>query len=443
MRVAHLTASPFFGGPERQMLGLARSLPSAVTSVFLSFPERGLCQPFLHELHRHGFAAEALVHNVPHVAATVRELRARLRQHRIDLLFCHGYKADLLGLRAARQLEIPVVSVSRGWTGATWKVHLYEACDRLALGWMDRVVCVSEGQARKVRAAGVPDHKLRVIRNAIETDRFGEPDGPGRAFLNSFFAQPRKYLIGAAGRFSPEKGFRHMVDAAADVVRHHPEAGFLLFGNGPLETALAAQIDRLGLQGRFVLAGFRADLDRWLPNFDLFVLPSYTEGLPNVVLEACAARVSVVATAVGGTPEVIVDGETGYLVPAGQTLPLAQRISELLADDRLRDTLATSGYFRVRDLFTFEVQAREYMRLFEEFVDTKHQALPPPHRVVAVISDRFCEASLIVPTIWPRCVGSRGRWRFAWRAVARKRLAWRLGRHTGRPRSGPFAAGAP
>jgi glycosyltransferase involved in cell wall biosynthesis len=380
MRVAHLTASPFFGGPERQMLGLARSLPSEVASVFLSFPERGLCQPFLHELHRHGFAAEALVHNVPHVASALRELRGKLRRHRIDLLCCHGYKADLLGLRAARSLGMPVVSVSRGWTAATWKVRFYEACDRVALRWMDRVVCVSEGQARKVRAAGVPDHKLRVIRNAIETDRFGEPDEPGRAFLNSFFPRPRKYIIGAAGRFSPEKGYRHLVDAAAEVARTQPEAGFLLFGSGPLERALARQIDRLGLRGRFVLAGFRADLDRWLPNFDLFVLPSYTEGLPNVVLEACAARVSVVATAVGGTPEVIADGETGYLVPAGQTPPLARRISELLADDRLRETLATSGYFRVRDQFTFEVQARQYLRLFAEFVETRHPVLAPPHR---------------------------------------------------------------
>ena len=380
MRIAHLTASPFFGGPERQMLGLALSLPSDVTSVFLSFPERSLCQPFLHELHRHGFVAEALVHNVPRLRYSLRELRRKLRHHRIDLLCCHGYKADLLGMRAARQVGVPVVSVSRGWTGATWKVRLYEACDRLALRWMDRVVCVSEGQARKVRAAGVPDHKVRVVRNAIETERFGEPDEPGRAFLNSFFPSPRKYLIGAAGRFSPEKGFRHLVEAAAEVVRDQPEAGFLLFGNGPLEPALARQIDRLGLGCRFVLAGFRADLDRWLPNFDVFVLPSYTEGLPNVVLEACAARVSVVATAVGGTPEVIVDGESGYLVPAGQTPPLARRIAELLADDRLRETLATSGYLRVRDQFTFDVQARQYRRLFEELVGTKHPPVAPPHR---------------------------------------------------------------
>ena len=169
---------------------------------------------------------------------------------------------------------------------------------------MDRVICVSEEQARRACARpGRRCRRWRIIRNAIFTDRFGEPDEPGRAFLQSFFGKPRSHLIGAAGRFSPGKGFGDLASAAADVVRVFPDAGFLLFGDGPLHRVLARRIAGLHLEDNFALAGFRADLDRWLPNFDAFVLPSYTEGLPNVVLEASAARVPVIATAVGGTPE--------------------------------------------------------------------------------------------------------------------------------------------
>ena len=372
MRIAHLTASPFFGGPERQMLGLAISLPTDVQSLFFSFPERGLCQPFLKELRRHGLTAEALTSNTPQLFSAMGELRQKLRGHRVDLLCCHGYKADLLGRPTARQLGIPVISVSRGWTGASWRVRLYERMDRFSLRWMDRIVCVSEGQAEKVRRAGTPDRLVRVIRNAIFTDRFGDPDEPGRAFLQSFFPKPRSHLIGAAGRLSPEKGYCHLVDAAALVVRAHPEAGFLLVGDGPLHDSLARQIAKLSLQDNFVLAGFSADLDRWLPNFDAFVLPSYTEGLPNVVLEAFAARVPVVATAVGGTPEVIEDGQNGYLVPAGDAAPLARRIKQLLSDGRLRETMGMSGYYRVRDHFTFEVQARQYAQLFHDMLDKEN-----------------------------------------------------------------------
>jgi len=366
MRIAHLTASPFFGGPERQMLGLALSLPPSIQSLFFSFPERGLCEPFLGELRRHDFVAEALTTNTPHVFDAMHELRAKLAGHKIDVLCCHGYKADLLGGPSARKLGIPVISVSRGWTAATWKVRVYEAANRFALRWMDRVVCVSEGQAQKVRRAGVAEDRVRVIRNAIFTDRFGEADEPGRAFLQTFFRTPRRFLVGAAGRFSPEKGFGDLVRAAARVVKTHPDAGFILFGDGPLRADLESLIKQNGLQNHFVLAGFRDDLDRWLPNFDAFVLPSYTEGLPNVVLEAFASRVPVVATAVGGTPEVVDEGHNGYLVPAGDVSLLSERVTRLLADERLRATMGMSGYFRVRDRFTFDAQARQYAQLFHE-----------------------------------------------------------------------------
>jgi glycosyltransferase involved in cell wall biosynthesis len=141
-----------------------------------------------------------------------------------------------------------------------------------------------------------------------------------------------------------------------------------------LQSTLARQISSLRLTDNFVLAGFRADLDRWLPNFDAFVLPSYTEGLPNVVLEASAARVPVVATAVGGTPEALEDGQGGFLVPPGDPPTLAGRIADLLGDVRLRETLGMGGFYHVRDHFTFTAQARQYVQLFEELLETPADA---------------------------------------------------------------------
>jgi glycosyltransferase involved in cell wall biosynthesis len=129
---------------------------------------------------------------------------------------------------------------------------------------------------------------------------------------------------------------------------------------------LARQIKAAGLGAAFVLSGFRADLDRFLPHLDVLALPSYTEGLPNVVLEACAAAVPVVATAAGGTPEVIEDGLNGYLVPTGDAARLADRIDAVLtAEDRGR-TLGFEGRQRVLERFTFAAQARDYLDLFAE-----------------------------------------------------------------------------
>jgi glycosyltransferase involved in cell wall biosynthesis len=366
MNIVHLAASPFFGGPERQMLGLSRHLSSPWRSIFLSFAEGGKSEPFLSQLRGHGIEALALQSNTPHYFRAVREVADHLRRVQADVVCCHGYKADLVGLRAARQAGVPVVSVSRGWTAATWKVRVYEWLDRRSLPRMDAVVCVSEGQAAKVRRCGVPPDRLRVIRNSIETDRFGEADEPGRAFLQSHFPRPMRRIVGAIGRLSPEKGFRHLVEAAALVAKHANDIGFVLFGDGPLREDLAHRIEQMGLKKQFILAGFRPDLDRWLPNFDLLALPSYTEGLPNVVLEAFASRVPVVATAVGGTPEVVDDGVNGFLVPPGESEPLAQRMMDALANETQRQTMGMAGYYRVRDQFTFDAQCAQYQQLFRE-----------------------------------------------------------------------------
>src|SRR5262245_2419582 len=143
LTIVHLAASPFFGGPERQMLGLARHLPGKYRSIFLSFAERGKARAFLHEVRQHGFRAVELRHNFPRLARATREVQHHLHRLRADILCCHGYKPDLIGWQAARRVGIPVIAVSHGWTGATLRVRFYESLDRWVLRRMDTVVGVS------------------------------------------------------------------------------------------------------------------------------------------------------------------------------------------------------------------------------------------------------------------------------------------------------------
>jgi glycosyltransferase involved in cell wall biosynthesis len=348
------------------MLGLARALPAnGYRTAFLLFREGGRYRPFREEVIRHGFEVAALTADTPRFRRVTREIAAHLQRLDAAVLCCHGYKADLLGRPAARRAGIPVVAVSRGWTAESLKVRLYERLDRFTLRWMDRVVCVSHGQAVKVRRAGVPRERVTVIRNAIRADRFARPRAEYREQLRHFFADPPALIVGAAGRLSPEKGFDVLVRAAADVCARRPDVGFVLFGEGAMQAALQDSIARGGLGGRFVLAGFRADLDALVPHLDLLVLPSFTEGLPNVVLEAFAAGVPVVATAVGGTPEVVEHGESGYLVPPGDPGALAGGLLRVLGSP-VRQALGESGRQRVLRDFTFEAQALQYRALFEE-----------------------------------------------------------------------------
>ncbi len=178
------------------------------------------------------------------------------------------------------------------------------------------------------------------------------------------FAIPPQYIVGAAGRFSREKNFALFAEAAARVAAKRPDVGFVLFGDGPLRPALTEQVARLGLADRFIFAGFRTDLDKFLPHLDLAVLSSTTEGLPVILLEVFAAGVPMVATAVGGVPEVLEDGRSGYLVPSGDAAAVARRILDALRDDDARGAMGRHAQEHVRRHFSFAEQARHYHELF-------------------------------------------------------------------------------
>jgi glycosyltransferase involved in cell wall biosynthesis len=145
---------------------------------------------------------------------------------------------------------------------------------------------------------------------------------------------------------------------------HHSGARFIIFGSGAERHHLEQLIEMNDLGYAVRLAGFRQDLDQLWPNADLMVLPSLNEGLPNVVLEASAAGVPVVATAVGGTPEAVVDGETGCLVPPDDPITLANVITDLLSHQKKRKRMGDSGREFVRKNFSFAIQAQDYLELF-------------------------------------------------------------------------------
>jgi glycosyltransferase involved in cell wall biosynthesis len=377
MIIVHLTASTFFGGPERQMLGLAKALPADYRSVFLSYSEGGRSEAFLDEASRQGFEAHALRYDTPHFRRMIRELSDVVTELGGGVLICHTYKPNLIGRLAARRAGIPVVAVSRGWTAESWRVRVYEALDRLNLRWVDRVVCVSEGQAEKVRRAGVAPNNVTVIRNAIDPTRFTAIDLAARDEMGCWFSVPVGKVVGAAGRLSPEKGFDMFIEAADLVRRQDASVGFVLFGEGALRERLQQQVQASGLTERFVFAGFRHDLDRFLPNLDLFVQSSYTEGLPNVLLEARAAGVPVVATAVGGTTEVIEPGPKTRLVPSASPMSLAEGILNLINSPRR--AIESEDTARIPDEFTFESQAERYEACLAELLPS------PPSPVFPVV----------------------------------------------------------
>jgi glycosyltransferase involved in cell wall biosynthesis len=370
VKIVHLLASPFVGGPERQALGLARAMRHPTT--FLSFAERGLASAFLSRARSEGVEAHELAENFPRVTAAIAEVASWLRRLRADVLLTSGYKPDLIGWRAARAAGIPVIGIAHGWTGVTWKVRLYEWLDTAALAWMDACVCVSAATEKRARRWGV--RNTTVIRNAIDPEPWSRPRPEAREAVLSLFPQRPALVVGAVSRLSPEKGPDVLIDAAALFCKSH-DAGLVIFGKGPMEEKLRARIARLGLEKRAVLGGFCPEIERLLPGMDLFAQSSHTEGLPVAVLEAQAAGVPVVATAVGGTPEVVEDGRTGWLAPPADPAALARKIGEALSSGELRRSMAEEARARVLREHTFEAQADRYEELLQRLVGRRKEAL--------------------------------------------------------------------
>lgn len=334
----------------------------------LSFKENGGCQGFVQAARARGFPTSVIEHDTPNLWKAMSDVSCRLQEVAADVVCCHGYKADLLGYHAAKWAQVHAVAVSHGWTGESIKVRLYEALDQRCLRKMHHVICVSDGQAAKVRRAGVPAERITTIRNAVRAERFREKDVSGRQELERMFHYPITRIVGAAGRLSPEKGFEVLLGAAAEVIRQRDDIGFVWFGDGKLRARAHQQIKSMKLCGRVLLPGFTNRLDQLIPAFDVLAIPSFTEGLPCVLLEAQAAGVPVVATEVGGIPEALDHGMSGYLIPAGNASALARRILQTLSSESHRAALGAYGRRRIESEFTFAKQCRAYEDLLQRLI---------------------------------------------------------------------------
>lgn len=359
----HLVASPFLGGPERQMIGLSLAQRGSERVVFLGFPEGA---DFDARLRKEGIESHLLATTGRPIRRAIREVEGWLRRIRPDVVITHGYKPDLVGLFAARRAGVPQIAVAHGWTGASLRVRVNEAIDKLAMRGAVRVVAVSARQGRRVEEAGIRPGRVVVIRNAIDPARFGGRDPEVRRELEAFFPEPPDRVVIAAGRLSPEKGFDDLVRAARLVVDRLPGTGFVLVGDGPLRAALQEAIREAGLGSRFVLAGFRDDLDRLMPSADAFVQSSHTEGMPNVVLEAGACGLPIVATAVGGTGEVVEEGRGARLVPPHRHEELARELVDVLSHPDAAAAMGAAARERVVSEFTFAAKAAAYRHMLEE-----------------------------------------------------------------------------
>ena len=290
-----------------------------------------------------------------------------LRKEKIDLLCTHGYKSTVMGWWAGKKAQIPIIAFSRGYTTENRKVAIYERMERHVLNKLNGIICVSEAQKRRLNAYGISNTRTWVVHNAVSVNEpLGTRNNNSRKdVFKKLGLSNNKKLVVSAGRLSPEKGHRFLIEAISMLRERAYDTHFVICGEGTCEQELKLQAQELNIADFCSFVGFRRDLDEIFRVMDFMVLPSLTEGLPNVVLEAFANKKSVVATAVGGVPEIVEDGVNGILVPPSRSDLLAKGIESVLGSREFREKLGQAGYYKVKTDFSLEKQTKKLEDIYQ------------------------------------------------------------------------------
>jgi len=361
LHVCHLIKGLGRGGAERLLPQLARAWRGRLRlSVGYFLPWKN-----------------ALVGELEEAGCTVRCFRARsaagilaqapavarwLRREQVDLVHAHLPLAGVTARLAGKLARIPVVytehnlqeryhPLTRRANLATWR-------------WQRAVVAVSAGVAdsiaRRARG-GVPVH---VVRNGIEIPPEG--DAGGRSPRERLGIAATAPVVGTVAVFRRQKRLDLWLEAARRIAEREPEARFLIVGDGPLRAEIEAQAGRLGLAQRILFAGLLDDVGPLLAAIDVYLMTSEFEGLPLALLEAMAAGLPVVVTAVGGIPEAVTDGETGVVRRFGDVEGLAGAVADLLADPERRAALGAAARRRVAESFGIDRMAAELEAIYRQ-----------------------------------------------------------------------------
>jgi glycosyltransferase involved in cell wall biosynthesis len=358
------------GGPDKTILKSPRFLRPA--------GYRMLCA-YLHHPADAGFDAlrqkaamwEAPLLSVPDRGPWDGRVFARLlrvcREEKVAVWHGHDYKSNLLGLLLRRFWPMRLVTTVHGWVHHTRRTPLYYAVDRLCLPWYEHVICVSDDLVARCRAAGVRPRRCSLLENGIDVDDYSRRRAVAAAKAR-FGCPPGRVLFGAVGRLSEEKGFDLLIRAAAQLLHNGWDLQLAIAGAGDQGDALRRLVADLGCQDRIQLLGYVADPRDLYEALDGFVLSSLREGLPNVVLEAMAMRVPVVATQVAGVPRLVRHEENGLLVEPGSVEALAQALARLAGAADERQQLADAGRRTVEAGYSFAVRMQKIATLYDEML---------------------------------------------------------------------------
>ena len=363
MRIAVLATVTDFGGAERVVLSSIDHANSTVCELvpILFTTHRLDDRTFFEHLDSgkkkyHTIFVDA--HKIKYFNPLLNVLEAYqlLKKNEFDLIHSHCYRANVLGVILSRMTGLPVIATCHGSISNDLYLTFYNKLERFVLRFANKVIAVSQGIKKDLIESGVKEPRVVVIENAVAFQSAGEINAVQRRTSRTFCgATENDFVIGYIGRLSEEKGLRYLLEAVSTNLGDRIPIKLLIVGEGPQREELESLAQKLGIRDNVVFAGFQSNVESWLAAMDLFVLPSLTEGTPMSLLEAMAKGVPVIASAVGGVPQVIDSDKNGMLVPSAKPLEIAKAVRFLYDNKDVRVDLAKKAQITIRDKYDINV----------------------------------------------------------------------------------------
>ena len=318
-------------------------------------------------LTERGIRLHTLTQNRRSYISLSRQVIRELRDGGFDALQTHGFKPTFLAFVARLFCKVKWICFMHGTTGENLKVRLYNMLDSVLQRAADRTVLVSESQRKKI-VGGTDKRWVRVLHNAVDVDNPVLTRNDVLPVRQRLGLSGKSKLVVTVGRMSPEKGLDVLVEAFALLVKRVADVHLVLVGDGQERQSLEALVRKAKLEKVVHFVGYTKTPGDYLIEASVFALPSRSEGIPNAVLEAMALGVPVVATGVGGVPEIIQDGVTGRLVTSEEPGLLGECLAELLLDSKLRRRFAVRGRRRVREAFSVSSRLAKLEAIYHELL---------------------------------------------------------------------------
>ena len=375
IRLLKVITSYFSGGTERQVLNLIRRLDRSEFDLQSACLRKG--GDILKEFEHMEFPiTEFRIKNLYSAGTMMQQLRFAgfLRKQRVQILHSYNFYSNVFAIPAAKLAGIPVILASIRDQGV-YLTPAQKKVQKWICGLADRILVNAESIREWLLEQGYAENKIVVIKNGIDLSRFDKVRGESgiRAELGIPENVP---VILMLSRLNAQKGVDDFIDAAAIVNKSHPDIRFLIVGtklrlvdgvyieDTPYMEGLKSRAKSCGIGDRVILAGVRKDVPEVLAEADISVLPSYSEGLSNTLLESMAAGVPVVTTHVGGNPELIKDGINGFLVPVKSPQLLAEAMVRILDNPELARQLSIQARKMAAENYSLERMARDTQNLY-------------------------------------------------------------------------------